>query len=343
MNNLQTIQDVFEKWDRFVLTTHASPDGDGIGSEMALFHFLKARGKTVHILNPTPMTREFHFLDPHSDIEKYEKVKHAEIVEAADAFVILDIGSYTRLKELGESILELDGKTVCIDHHPITKHEFDYKLIQADAAATGMIMYELIKFIDPDSINFEIAQALYCAIMTDTGSFRFNNTTPETHAIAKELLEYGVKPYNVYKNVYESYSLERMKLLGKIIDRLELSDDKRIGYFPVTLEMQKEVGAQPHDVEGFSDFIRSIGDIEVAVMFHEIDPETTRINFRSKGRVVINSVAKKFDGGGHKFAAGAIIEKPYEEVIPMVIEEVQNVIEEYVESESLQKVERALP
>jgi phosphoesterase RecJ-like protein len=331
LRNLDTIKECFQNWDTFILTTHASPDGDGVGSEIALYHFLRQQGKTVHILNPTPITKEFQFMDPENVIQKFEVDDHMDLVDNADAFIILDIGSYTRLKEFGEFIQSSSGKTVCIDHHPQTKHSFDYKIIEADAAATGMIIYELVKYIDSELMNFEIAQALYCAIMTDTGSFRFNNTTPHTHAIAKELLEYGVKPYHVYRNVYESYSLERMKLLGKIIDRLELTADRRIAYFPVTLDMQEEVGAEPHDVEGFSDFIRSIGDIEVAVMFHEMAPDQTRINFRSKGRVIINEVAKKFNGGGHKFAAGAIINKPYKDVIPMVIDEVKEVIDEYVD------------
>ncbi len=339
----QPVREYIQSADRLVLTTHVSPDGDGIGSEIALYYFLKQMDKTIHIVNPSVTSREYQFLDPNGVIRVYDRERHLHLLQNADLFMILDIGSFTRLRELGKDIHASKGTTLCIDHHPHTEHGFDHEIIDEEAAATGMMIYELIKSMDRSAIDFNIAQALYCALMTDTGSFRFNNTTPETHQVAKELLEYGVKPYVVYRNVYESYSLERMKLLGKIIENLQFTEDRHIAYFPVTLKMQQEVGAEPEDIEGFSDFIRSLGDIEIAVMFHEVSPKKTRVNFRSKGKVVINTVAKKFDGGGHKFAAGAIIEKPYQETIPEVIQEVQRTIDDYFENRPYHKAERAVP
>jgi len=334
--------DLIRNAESFVLTTHVSADGDGIGSEMALYHFLREQGKKVWIINPSQVPREYQFLDPGGIIEYYRPVKHFSIIREADVFVIVDIGDYSRLKGVGESINQSTGKTLCIDHHPQIDYDFDYSLIDGEAAAAGMIVYTLIQKMDDDAINYRIAEGLYCALMTDTGSFRFSNTTPYAHQIAKELLEYGVQPYEVYRNVYESYSVERMKLLGKIIENLRFSGDRRIAYFPVTKKMQREVGATSEDIEGFSDFIRSIGDIEVAVMFHEISPKQTRINFRSKGRVVINQVAKKFNGGGHEFAAGAMMEKSWEEAMPEVIAEVEKAIAEYQSSQTIQEVKRAL-
>lgn len=328
--------------ERIVLTTHVSPDGDGVGSEIALFHFLRARGKTVHILNPSGMGEEYSFLDEGGNVQFYQPVQHLHLVQNADAFIILDIGDFARLEKVGEHINQSSGKTICIDHHPQTTHDFDHEIIDVEAAATGMMVYDLIKHIDADAMNFEIAQALYCALMTDTGSFRFSNTTAETHRMAMELLAYDIEPHKIYRNVYESSSIERMKLLGKVIENLKFSSDRRIAYFPVTLEMQKEVGASHKDIEGFTDFIRTLGGIEVAVMFHELNKEQTRINFRSKGRVVINQAAKKFDGGGHEFAAGAVIDKPYKEAIPLVIREVEDALDEYLDEEYRQEVEKAI-
>ena len=340
--NWQPIEACIDHARRIVLTTHVGPDGDGIGSEIALYHFFKQMGKTVHIVNPSITPREYSFLDPEEVIEVYNQEEHLSLIHNTDLFIILDIGSLSRLQEIGEDIEASHGKTLCIDHHPNIGQQFDCEVIEPEAAATGIMIYELMKYMDPEAIDFIIAQALYTAVMTDTGSFRFNNTTPQTHQMAKELLEYGVKPYLVYRNVYESYSIERMKLLGKIIENLQFTDDRLIAYFPVSLEMQEAVGAQPEDIEGFSDFIRSLGDIEVAVMFHEVAPGKTRVNFRSKGKVVINTVAKKFDGGGHKFAAGAIIDKPYQEVIPLVIKEVQRIVEEHFAEQPYEKAERAI-
>lgn len=340
--NWQPIEDCIRHAHRIVLTTHVGPDGDGIGSEIALYHYLKRMGKTVHIINPSVTPREYAFLDPEDVIRMYNKEEHLSLIHNTDLFIILDIGSLSRLREIGEDIETSRGKTLCIDHHPNTGQRFDCEIIDPEAAATGIMIYELIQHMDVQAIDFNIAQALYTAVMTDTGSFRFNNTTPQTHQVAKELLEYGVKPYRVYRNVYESYSIERMQLLGKIIENLHFTEDRLIAYFPVTLEMQKAVGAQPEDIEGFSDFIRSLGDIEVAVMFHEVSPRKTRVNFRSKGKVVINSVAKHFDGGGHKFAAGAIINKPYLEAMPLVIKEVQRIVEEHFAEQPYEEAERAI-
>jgi len=326
--------EVLDNCKTVVLTTHVSPDGDGIGSEVAMYHFLKERGKTVHIYNPSPLPSEYKFLDSGDIIEEYSP-DFRSVVENSDAFVILDIGAYARLRDIGGVIQKSPGTKICIDHHPAKgKNHFDLEYIDIHAAATGMMIYDLIKFMDPDGLNFEIAQGLYCALMTDTGSFRFSNTTPHAHEMAKELLEYGVEPYKVFEHVYESYSIERIKLLGKIIDNLHFTDDQKIAYFPVSLEMQDAVGAETSDVEGFTDFVRSVGGIEVAVMFHEVAPERTRINFRSKGRVVINTVAKQFGGGGHKFAAGAVIELPYEQAIPKVVEAVQEAVDSYEEVEN---------
>lgn len=325
---------------RIVLTTHVSPDGDGIGSEVALYHFLRNMGKEVRIFNPSPLPEEYEFLDRGGIIEEYSPGHHTEI-EKADAFVVLDIGAYTRLRELGDVVKNASGTTICIDHHPAKGgQQFDLEYIDIHVAATGVLVYNLIRYIDPDALNFDIAEGLYTALMTDTGSFRFSNTTPRAHDMARDLLEYGVEPYKVFEHVYESYSIERIKLLGKIIDSLQFTENRKIAYFPVSLAMQEEVGARTSDVEGFTDFVRSVGGIEVAVMFHEVTPTRTRINFRSKGRVIINTVAKHFKGGGHKFAAGAVIEKPFKEVIPEVIEAVREAVEKYEKKSTMVEEEK---
>lgn len=331
--NWQPIEKCLDEANRIVLTTHASPDGDGVGSEIGLYYFLRARGKTVHILNPTPMGSEYNFLDGGGNVYVYKPVQHLHLIQNADAFIILDIGDYSRLQKVGEHIKQAAGKTICIDHHPQTEHEFDFEIIDVNAAATGMMVYDLIKHINPDALNFKIAQALYCALMTDTGSFRFSNTNAATHKMAMELLAFGVEPHTVFRNVYESSSIERMKLLGKIIERLEFTSDGKIAYFPVTRDMQKSVGARSQDIDGFTDFIRTLRDIEVAVMFHELNHNQTRINFRSKGHVVINQVAKKFDGGGHEFAAGAVIDKPLKKAMRLVLRELEDVVDDHIDQQ----------
>jgi phosphoesterase RecJ-like protein len=163
--------------------------------------------------------------------------------------------------------------------------------------------------------------------MTDTGSFRFENATEQAFQLAAELMRFGIKPTEIYRQVYESYSRQRMTLLGSILQRIHYECDGRLAWFTVTLEDRQGVGVELDEIGGFTDFIRSIKGVEVAVMFLEINTHRVRVNFRSNGRVVINTIARKFGGGGHYFAAGLTLDQTIQTATDLVVPAVRQTVE----------------
>ena len=166
-------------------------------------------------------------------------------------------------------------------------------------------------------LSYDMAESLYAALITDTGSFRYNSTTSNCHIMAKELLDLGVKPYDVYASIYEQRSLAQIKLFGKAIESLKIVDE--FGCINISLSMLEECGATLDDIDGFTDFIRSIQGVEVAFMISEIKEKNYRINFRSRGKYIINDIAEYFNGGGHKLAAGATVKGLSVEKIKSII------------------------
>jgi phosphoesterase RecJ-like protein len=179
---------------------------------------------------------------------------------------------------------------------------------------------------NPHLMNLEIANAIWVGIMTDTGSFRFENTTPKTMKIAAKLLDFGVTPGALYRHIYENKLPEQMLMLGMVLQNVKYECDGKLAWFFITQEMADVCGAKIEEVDGYSDFIRTTYGVEVAIMFLEKEKKNIRLNFRSKGNVLINAIAKNHDGGGHAFAAGASIfeniNKAEEIIIPEAIEEI---------------------
>ncbi|MDZ7343869.1 MAG: DHHA1 domain-containing protein, partial [candidate division KSB1 bacterium] len=186
-------------------------------------------------------------------------------------------------------------------------------------SSTGEIIYELLTGLKA-RLHGKMIDALYAAVLTDTGSFRFSNTTIRAHQIAADLIARGVKPHGIYQEVYERQPAHKMMLLGKILCNLNFAKDGRLVWFVVTQEMMRATGTQPRDTEGFADFPRSIEGVELCLMFMETEDHKVKISFRSKG-LVINGLANRFGGGGHPFASGALIEGSIQDVVPQVLNE----------------------
>lgn len=315
------IKNKIERGKNFVLTTHVNPDGDGLGSEIALAHYLRQLGKRVQIFNHSLTPPNYEFLDPLGDIQIFDKTRDGHVVEESDAVFILDISDWKRLRELGEYMRALEVYKICIDHHPLNEAFVDTDVIYPGASSTGEMIYELLARLGA-RIDGRIAQALYTAIMTDTGGFRFSNTTPNAHRVTAELIgKGGVQPQQIYQNVFENQPPQRMRLLAHVLANLHFEEKGRLVWFIVTRAMLDETGTQPHDTEGFADFPRSIEGVQVSLMFLETKDGKVKISFRSKGKHVINGLAGRFGGGGHQFAAGAVIEGTMQEVVTMVVEE----------------------
>jgi len=324
----QPIIEEIKKSKNVLLTTHVNPDGDGLGSELALYYCLKKMGIWAEIINDSTMPEEYKFLDPDSIILCYNPEKHSEILRTIDLVIILDIGGFSRLGRLGDELGHLNLATICIDHHPENHLCCTQKIVDEESSATACLIYELIKIICPQGIDQKIAEAVYVGLLTDTGSFRFENTNSTVMKIAAELIKLGVKPKDVFQQVYESYTPQRTKLLGIALQKVQYEYDGKLAWFTVTTADRLATGVTLDEVSGFTDFVRSIRGVEVAVMFLETDDETIRINFRSKGKVLVNKIAIQFDGGGHYFAAGATIKGSLETALNRILPVVRRSVEQ---------------
>ena len=302
-NNLT---ELINKSKNILLSTHVNPDADGLGSEVAMYYYLQSLKKHCKIINISGITEKYEFLNKNKIIEKYDQSRHDEWIKQCDCAIIFDIGDFRRLGVISDIIKMNKIYCVSIDHHPSDDAFFNYKFLDVTSPATGFMVWKYFKYIKLKAISINIAEALYAALITDTGSFRYNSTTPQTHVMAKELLETGLKPYDIYAKIYEQRSLSQMKLLGEAINSLRIVDE--FASLIITQKMINRVNATLEDIDGFTDFMRSIKGVEVAFMISEINSHKYRINFRSRGKYIINDIAQYFNGGGHELAAGAMVD-----------------------------------
>ncbi len=322
------IAQFIENRNDFILTTHVSPDGDALGSEMALSLALEEMGKRCRILNSSPTSVNYQFLDPEGKISKYKADRHLEELSNADGIFILDISDWARLREIGKAIRQLDLPRVCIDHHHPTDKISEIELIDPLVSCTGELLYEFFAYLQVP-LSKAIAEALYTCLLTDTGSFRFSNTSPAVHHITAELLEKEVDSRKIYEHVYESCSPAKVSLMGDMLTSLQYECEGKVAWFEVTRQKLRESGAQTWELETFPEIPKMIAGVEIGLMFTEMDRNRTKISLRSKGRIPIIDIAENFGGGGHKFGAGAVLSGSLDRVRENVIEETKKIVSRF--------------
>jgi len=308
-NNWDSLTSHIEQSNFILLSTHINSDGDGIGSEIAFYYFLKDMGKECRIINATSTPDNLNIIDPDSIVEVYEN-SYDSWLSKVDLTIVFDIGDHRRTGPIGELVYE-SSYIISIDHHPAKEgHPFDLNIVHPDAPATGYMVWKYMEYLGKTktSLPLKMANALYAAVVTDTGSFKYQSTTPDTHKMASHLLESGVKGYDIQRSIYEQNKLSRIRLMGLIIQNLYYSDNGKVVWSIVTRDMIQKANAGDSDVDGFTEFIRTIEGVEVSFMVRETNKGNHRINFRSSGNYIINDIAQSFDGGGHKFAAGASVD-----------------------------------
>jgi phosphoesterase RecJ-like protein len=305
---IDRIREIIRTKSRFVLTTHVHPDGDGIGSELALFHHLRDLGKDVRIFNPSPLPEIYRFLDPEETrFERYE-ARHARAVLEADALFVLDLSSTDRLGDLGR-VLEGDRPLcICIDHHPTERSEAcGLSWIDRRAAATGELVFSLLEQ-DGKDLSPPAAEALYVALLTDTGCFRYANVTARTHRVTARLLETGIDHHGIYRRVYESNSWNQSMLFAATVGGLKRAWDGKVAWMRITRGMFEEAGAHDEDLEGLAEFPRRIEQVQISILFIEQDPDNVRVRFRSREDIPVDGLARELGGGGHRNASAAVLE-----------------------------------
>ncbi|NCS82239.1 MAG: bifunctional oligoribonuclease/PAP phosphatase NrnA [Ignavibacteria bacterium CG_4_8_14_3_um_filter_37_9] len=321
--NYKLLKQIIQENNSFLLTTHVNPDADAIGSEMAFYFLLKKLGKEIHIINTSKTPYYLEFMDAANVIQYFDEEKHNDIFNQVDVLIALDFNRGQRMVRLENLFRQSAKLKICIDHHEDPEEFTDYLFSETSFAATGQIIYNFIKATSLVEIDLSIAEPLYAAIMTDTGSFRFDRTTADIHYIAADLLNAGVKPNDVYTNIYNTSRIGKVKLLGDALQSLKLYGDKNeIAVMTISNEAMKKSGADEADTDGFVNLCLTIDTVQVALKFLELN-EGFKVSLRSKGEISVQKIAAEFGGGGHRNASGIRIrEKNMNTFIPVLIEKV---------------------
>ena len=305
---LQDVLQQIERRDRFVLTSHARPDGDAIGSALACCQVLRAMGKQAEVVLHDGVPRIYRKL-PFAD----QVLQSNRVAGNYEAAIILECDSIhrTRLEGLEDRFL------ISIDHHVSGRPFANVNWIDPHAVATDEMVFRLAR---EAGANFspEIATCLYTALMTDTGSFMFQGTNQHTFALARELVLAGADPSYCARNIYFAHSVAKMRLLGEALRSLHT--EAHIGWTWVTQEQMERYEAKEEDCEGLVNYVLSIGEIEVAALFRELPDGRLRVSLRSKGRLDVAKVAERFGGGGHECASGCSLDGPLNLAVPQVLE-----------------------
>jgi phosphoesterase RecJ-like protein len=302
---------------RVALSTHVNADGDGCGSEIALARLLAQRGIEARIVNPTPWPSLFDFLLD-EDVREMS-AKGAAALRNVDLLIVLDISDVKRLGTLTEAVRRLDVPKLVIDHHIACDDPAGSVMFTDTAAcATGELVYDLACMLDFD-ITPDIARALYAAILTDTGSFRFSNTTPRCHAMAADLLAAGVDPEEMYVRIYASAPPGRVHLLADVLATLGVDEERGLAWLSMDAGALDKYGVRQEDLDGIVEHARSIAGTRMALFFRDLGYGKVKVSFRSTGEVDVNAFARQFGGGGHAKASGALIAGSLEEVRQRVI------------------------
>lgn len=295
---LEEIVAALRRYDRFCVVGHVRPDGDCIGSQIAIGCALRAAGKDVTIWNDDPVPPKLKFLDRESLLKRPKTGQSFDCVLATDA---------ASLERLGKTAACIQQRRffINIDHHKSNTLYADLNWVRPEKPSTGELIYQLITRMGWE-VSQPIADCLFTAISTDTGSFQYPTTLPETYRVAGELVEKGANLATICNEVYQSFPLARVRLLRHTYNRFRMTHNDRIAYLWLKKMDYSRAGASPADSEGLIDHIRSIEPVLVACLFEEVDEQLTRISLRSKHPAIdVNQIAGKFGGGGHPAAAGA--------------------------------------
>ncbi len=303
-----------------VLTTHVNADGDGCGSEIAMASWLASNGAEVHIVNPTPFPDSFRFLVPKRGrdwIVPATDPQVEEVTAAADTLLVLDTGEVDRIGRVRPLTSHL--KTIVVDHHPPGDRPLGGLSFRDDtAAATGELVFDIIEARGGEWTE-EALVAVYVALLTDTGSFRFSNATPLAFRLAAELVERGVDVEQTYNRVYGTAPMRRFELLRAALETIRHADG--VTWMTVPTPVYQELGCTPEDLEGLVDYPRSVDDTKVALLFRGTNSGATKVSFRATGpQVDVNELAREFGGGGHVRASGAMVDAPMKDVIERVVD-----------------------
>ena len=323
----ERIVDVINGGKKFIITTHLFSEGDAIGSELALKRFLCDLNKEAVIVNNEKLPPVYSCFDPDKDV-KFLRSKDVNInLDDFDAIFMVDVADWGQLGDFADMIKASQITKVCIDHHPTNPGYADINVIDKGASSAGELIYDLIIHMNGE-LTLELATPLYLSIATDTGWFKFSNTSAKAFKACSALIEAGVKSQIIYEKLYHNKHASYLKLLNLMLGALSSECDGQLVWTKVTKKMIKSSGVEFVDTDVMIDLIRAVNEVEVVVIFRELGERKTKVSFRSKHTIDVSKLASDFGGGGHVRAAGASLEEPIDTVIGDVISAASELLEE---------------
>lgn len=292
----------------FLVSSHVDPDGDAVGSCLGLALALRRMGKAAEVILDQPLPGSLRFLPGSDDVRSA-----AEVSRGYDAAFVLDCSSLDRTGAVGERCLNPGAHVAVIDHHWGDEGFGDPRLVNPEASATAELVYELVELLGIP-IDPEIAECLYTGIVSDTGGFRYANTSPRSLRIAARLVERGARAARVAEALYATKTAPSLRILGLALASLETRSGGQVGAMTISLEMFGRAGATPEDADGIVQYAKSLVGARVGVLIQEVGAQDIRASLRSDGTVDVNEVASRFGGGGHRNAAGLRVRGGLEQV-----------------------------
>ena len=310
MKDTQALKDFLQTPRKIVITTHANPDADALGSSLGLHHFLVRLRHEVTTIVPNSYPDFLEWMSGNSLVINYEKSKNEadKLLNEAELLFCLDYSGYGRIREMKEVASDISAKVALADHHLNPEIKPDFNFWNDKSAATAELIFDLIvDYSGKEAINKDIAECLYAGVMTDTGSFKHNSTTSKVHRMAADLIDLGADVNKVSRLIYDTNSLHRLKFFGHALaEKLQMDEASRIAYFIIGEEDFKDFSLKQGDTEGLVNYALSIKGIVVAAIIIERENEI-KLSFRSIGDFAVNKFAEEyFNGGGHKNASGGM-------------------------------------
>lgn len=325
MQNIQALETFLSTQRKAVILTHFKPDADALGSSLGLSGYLKKKGHTVNVITPSDYPNFLSWMPGNSEVIVFQKEKPsipASLIEKADIIFCLDFNTLSRINELGEMVRNSKAKKVLVDHHLEPEDFADFVQWDVAAASTAELVYGLVEELnDTHLVDANIASCLYAGLMTDTGGFRHPNTTHQVFLVAAALVAHGADPAAISKLIYDTNSLERLRLLGFVLSqKLHVLPEFKTAYISLNAEEIKKFGSQTGDTEGLVNYGLSIKGIKLSVMITD-RKENIKLSFRSLGSFSVNDFARThFQGGGHRNAAGGQTNLTLDETLKKFIE-----------------------
>ncbi len=316
-NDFMAVVKLIKKSKNFVLTTHVNPDGDGLGAQSALYVALKKLGKKVQVVNHDALPHRFNYLAFTAIYQVSDQIP------PHDVCFVMDAGNFSRIRE---NVRRNEFKTlVNIDHHFSNDRYGDFNLVFPEAAATGEVVYKLIKALKV-KVDKGIAEGIYTSIVTDTGRFRYPSATPDIFRLAAELVEAGADGPKISERIFGDITQEAMQLTGLALGSMTTHNEGRIGTMTLTQADFKKSGALDEDTENLINLVRNLNTVKIAVFLKEMPDGRVKLSLRSKSDVNVAEVARQFGGGGHAYASGAVMPGPLDQALKAVLSACQSVL-----------------